>query len=63
MNNCYVPGMDFHNIPKTEPKQKEPAGKDYSPKCMYNTQGEYICQLDIKKEKDTELGYNYILNK
>lgn len=64
MNKCnqYNPGNDFDNIPKKQhdPNKKPDCSKEYSSNCIYNTQGEYICQP--RNLHDTQLGYHYILN-
>ncbi len=63
VSNCYNPGDDLEGSPQCTKKQKS-CGKDYSPNCMYNTQGEVVCQAEWKEscKKDTDLGKNYILN-
>jgi hypothetical protein len=64
-NYCILnPGEDFYNI-KKQCNSNNNCGSNYSINCMFTAQGEYICQLDWKTSiiKDTNLGYNYILNK
>lgn len=65
MSNCYNPGNDLDNMPSQCTKKQKQCGPDYSPNCMYNTQGEVVCQANWKDtcKKDTDLGYKYILNR
>lgn len=59
MTNCYNPGWDLE-FSKDEPCKKQECKKTYATSCMYNTQGQYVCQ---KKEEHPNLndGWNYIM--
>lgn len=57
--NCYNPGDDLGDltcIPKKCAKKTT-----YEPTCMYNTQGQFICDTQEPKI-NTELGVEYILD-
>jgi hypothetical protein len=65
MSSCYNPGYDlqFASIDKTA--CKKPCKKTYSPTCMYNTQGQYLCQVEKPTEElpivDSDFGYMAIM--
>lgn len=67
MSSCYNPGMDLLFAPPVDKAscKKEPCKKTYSPTCMYNTQGQYLCQAEKPTEQlpivEGDFGYMAIM--
>lgn len=68
MSSCYNPGMDLQFATPADRSQcnKEPCKKTYSPTCMYNTQGQYLCQAERPTKElpvaDSDFGYKAIMS-
>ena len=66
MSSCYNPGMDLLYAPPVDKDScKKPCKKTYSPTCMYNTQGQYLCQVEKPTEElpivESDFGYRAIM--
>lgn len=61
-SNCYNPGWDLAFAPEAKCESVK-CKKTYDYTCMYNTQGQYVCQPNVQtdQDKDVEYGYTYIL--
>ena len=60
--NCYNPGDDLGDL-KCNPNSCKKS-KTYEPTCLYNTQGQFVCdEKQIAGKPNIELGVDFILSK
>lgn len=65
--SCYNPGMDLLFAPPVDKDRCKapPCKKNYSPTCMYNTQGQYLCQAEVPTKElpivEGDFGYSAIM--